>query len=528
MKSKQSSPYINLTNTQNSSLALRPRIQSAYKASAFVACLLLGTSFLPLACQKTVAPSETDNQAVNAQKAKADKDLDQEVVAYSVAHTVLLSDYKRCVAMHAFEGQPMSIRALANPRFQRDEARRCYQIQFLKQYAQEHGVVISEEARQKAIQEVLVRDNLPNQAALLERLAVSESELLMIAEDELIPKALQKYLASQIHEKEAKERYQRDFRLFDLEIASFDNSPNEDEIQNALTTEAEAIEQYFALAPWRFSQPPKAHFTRYAFTRTGTELEQALGMQYAQQLRQVAIQGGEKKATALCVEQAQLGCKVLNDGNKPYILERNDDNAWAFKVAVGYVPEVLVTEEQEEVWLLTNIVAPEPTNINETLVRKKVAKKLLTEGRAQERVIQGLKTIFQTQGEDLKQAADALEGNYESFLKIHAIDLERTPKALPRALHDALASLRDQDINLISDPILANGKLYIFRVKSLEKPEDASYAKDKDVWLERVASDPSFALVQTLIETAMPPISTLNIRAIQIHYGVLQPNGRIN
>lgn len=495
------------------------------KLCVLTLCLLISGTFLPLACQKKTSNTNKEKIAAGDKTKKDKKDL--EVIAYSKEHTVYLSDYKRCVAMHTFEGHAMSVRALANPRFQRDEARRCYQIQYLREFAKKHGLDVNEEERQEKIKKVLLRDHLPNQTALAKHLKLSEDDLKILVDDEIIPKIIQKHLANQIDEDKAKKLYQRDFRRFELEIACFENKPEEEEIQDVLTTKLETVENYFSLSPWRFVEPPKAHFTRYAFKNTGTDIEQALIRQNALQLRQIAIQKGEEEATKYCVEQAKNGCHVLNDGDEPYVIERNEKNAWAFKIAVGYVPEIILSQEQDEIWLLTNIIAPEPADISEPKVQEKVARKMLSESKASEKIIKGLKNFFQTHEDDLALAAETFKGQYQNFENIYAIDLERVSKTLPNALLEALAEIKDEEINLISNPILAKEQIYIFRVKSLETPQSSSYIQNRELWLERVAEDPKLNLVKKMIEEDMPPISSLNIRGIQIQYGVLQPNGRI-
>ena len=80
---------------------------------------------------------------------------------------------------------------------------------------------------------------------------------------------------------------------------------------------------------------------------------------------------------------------------------------------------------------------------------------------------------------------------------------------------------------LYSNPILDDGRVYVFRVAKMELPDAGAFEAHKAEWQTRNVGDKSYSLVISWLSEAIPKMMSLNIKPVQEKYGVLQPNGTI-
>ena len=117
-----------------------------------ISSILILSSLLCLSCapkqdvQKTDAPEQS--------VADVQKPVNPDEVILSAGDILLtLDDYAQCLTMHKFLGLDYSERALANPRFQRDEIQRCYQNRFMKQFAEKSHVEVKPAMKRDALRQ---------------------------------------------------------------------------------------------------------------------------------------------------------------------------------------------------------------------------------------------------------------------------------------------------------------------------------------------------------------------------------------
>ena len=92
-------------------------------------------------CSRAERPAQENapSAAAHAPEVAVPQDASDAVIVSSDAVRLTLSDYEQCVAVHAFEGQLYSKRALANPRFQHDEIQRCLQMKLMSDAIDQGG-----------------------------------------------------------------------------------------------------------------------------------------------------------------------------------------------------------------------------------------------------------------------------------------------------------------------------------------------------------------------------------------------------
>ena len=90
-----------------------------------------------------------------------------------------------------------------------------------------------------------------------------------------------------------------------------------------------------------------------------------------------------------------------------------------------------------------------------------------------------------------------------------------------------LSEMTPSEMRLYSNPVLDNGRVYVFFVSLMQPPTDADYAQYGEAWRARKAADPAHPLTTQWLSSNLPNMSTLNLAPIQAEYGVLQPNGTI-
>ena len=109
-----------------------------------------------------------------------------------------------------------------------------------------------------------------------------------------------------------------------------------------------------------------------------------------------------------------------------------------------------------------------------------------------------------------------------SFNKLKSQNLIESKKVL-----GVLNNIKPEEIGLISDPLLENDRLYVFRVKSVRPPTDADYLAHRDEWLNWRSDDASLEALNSWLQAHMPNMASQNLVPVQAKYGVLQPNGTI-
>ena len=90
-----------------------------------------------------------------------------------------------------------------------------------------------------------------------------------------------------------------------------------------------------------------------------------------------------------------------------------------------------------------------------------------------------------------------------------------------------MAEMSDREARLFSNPIVDNGRIYVFYVSNLTPASTDDFANVKARWIDLVANDPAAHNANKWIADQTPRLTTMNIKPIEFEYGILQPNGSI-
>ena len=88
--------------------------------------------------------------------------------------------------------------------------------------------------------------------------------------------------------------------------------------------------------------------------------------------------------------------------------------------------------------------------------------------------------------------------------------------------------MKDDLVGLISDPVLDNGNIYVYRVISRQSMTDEDYAQNEASFIQYLKDQSSADMINGLIKNNLPTVYTLNLRVIQEKYGLLQQDGTIH
>ncbi len=489
------------------------------------------TAALLCSCHSREVPQDTSSTGTTASQSALPTDLStlgspQEVVMKSGELRMTMGDYEDCVALHRFHGRIFSKRAMANPRFQRDEAKRCFQTIMLKDYAQKHALMPTQEDRQRALDEAMKRAEAGNREHLLKRLELSPEQLDRLIDLSLLPALMQRHLVMSMNDAEARAAFDLDGRRYSIELADFENAPTDDEVEEFLHEHEKDLSTYFTQHQELLSGPPHAAFIRMGFPKSGGP-EDAGSIKAAEALRLTAIQHGATGAISACQTQKDAGCAVYNDASNPYVEARNEHNLWAFRSPEGTVSTVIQTPTNADIWILQSVEPPQPYDTTTPAIRQKLASQAMIALQPAPHLIDKLKPALTVTNPDLKQTTEALGGNFRFFDAVPYLNLVEQKQIESPAVMKTLSEMTPSEMRLYSNPVLDNGRVYVFFVSLMQPPTDADYAQYGEAWRARKAADPTHPLTTQWLSSNLPNMSTLNLAPIQAEYGVLQPNGTI-
>lgn len=450
---------------------------------------------------------------------------DAQVVIHTDAFDVTLGDYKRCIASHAIQGYVFSKRALANPNFQREAARRCLESVFMRNYAEANKIYASEDVIEKTLDTYITQAGVTGVEALARKIDYPVDKIRSLVEDSIRPQTLQRHFARNIPPDKQLEMFMVDSRRFSVDWLTFHNEIAEDVAKDFMKEHPQELKAAFESHHARFKSKPKAQFVRFAFTLHGDDLKDGIAYQDANHIRNEAIKGGEQAAMELC--KTTESCSLLNDRVNPYSLERNDDIKWAFRSPIGTVSDVLKEDAHLEVLILRDILPPEEPDLKDESVRLKIARELLADYIPDIRLLEKLKPLLSDPNCDVKKIALEYGGLYRYIDNARFMDFADEDKIPSPAVREALKNVTPKDLMLFSDPLVENGKIQIFRARTSVMPTQSDFEAQRDKWLEDKSNDPHTGLVQIWLEANKPRMSSLNINAIQDTYGQLTNHGII-
>ena len=481
--------------------------------------LLIFTASTYCACSP-----KTDNSTQNdSTSAKTSAVPPEDVILSAENMLMTMKDYDRCVAGLKFQGFDFSPRVLANPRFQRDEIQRCYQINVMRQYVQKNGLEVLPIDRQKAIRAAYERFGVQSDDALAQKLEIPAESLNEVVDDTLLNGVVQKHLASTLDDKTMHERFNRDFRVFSVEMGIFDNTPTQEEADAFLKTDEQAFSVYIGAHQDALMSLPYALFVRMAYAFSDEDSRGA-AQKSAEELRVMASEQGLDKALEKC--QADETCSVLNDKENLFEIEKTDAIAWAFKASAGAVSEVIRTDKTEEIWVLQDTRPPRLRDAKDPQVRRETAVKVMSILQPVPHLIQPLKAEIEAEKTEFKSIVETHHGQFVELKDAIYMDLVHKSEFPPEVLK-VLTDMKREEVMLFSSPILVAGKMYIFRVLQLNEPSESDFASQKENWIEKTAADPSFGLVYEWMQKTLPRMSSINTRPIVEKYGLLQTDGSV-
>ena len=207
-----------------------------------------------------------------------------EVVLVTDAIKLTMHDYDRCIDIHRLKGHVLNERVLANPRFQRGEVQLCLQAAYMKHYLKDNHAQVLPVERQTELKNAMERAGVQSEAALADKLGVTGAVLNEIVDDALVPAVMQRVLATQIEGDAAKRHFMRDERKYTIEIADFDNTPDETDVELFMQNAKEKLSAYISSHPEVVMTLPKADFARFAYA-IGGDTDEQHARQYAEALK---------------------------------------------------------------------------------------------------------------------------------------------------------------------------------------------------------------------------------------------------
>ncbi len=515
-------------------LALVDAVLREVNMTNFVRCasklLVAGACLVAVAgCKRTPTDNiehKSSNASLHADPEQTPKiGKDSEMVIRSDELEVTLGDYKMCLKQNELEGVHFSKRALANPRFQRDQAQRCFQVKFMRQYAEKNNVKASNEVHTKALNDFVAKAKVDSASQLAAKLEVTVDELNMLVENAIRPTVLQRYFVGMMSPEKQKEMYKIDFRRFSVDWLTFKNDVSDEAVSEFLKDHEKEFNVEISNNKFKYMNPPQAEVVRYGFKLNGDDLNDGLAYQDANRLKVEAVKNGENAANALC--QKLEGCEILNDAFNTYKLLRTEDTRWAFRSPNGTVSDIVKKDDAIEIMILKNVIPPSVPDWSNNEERMKAAKKMLIDLRPDDRLLSELHNALTQPNVDVRSATKGLGGLYRFVENARFMDMGNEDKIPSKIVRDTLQTLSESELMQFSNPLVEEGKIQIFRVRTSETPSDEKFAAQKEEWIEAKSSDPKYGLVQKWLDDSAPNLTTFNIRVLEDTYGVLQPNGKI-
>lgn len=470
-----------------------------------------------------------DRKAPSPQKPKSVQPLPgspEEVVLVGEGLRLTMGDYKRCIDVHRIQGHDFSKRALANPRFQRDEIQRCAQTRFLRDYIQKNNIQIIESDRAQALKQLTAKHGVADEAALASKLGISPALIHDEIDDTVLPIAVQRALVADLSESQARQLFNADERRLAVEIARFDNSPTDNEIAAYLEEKHDALTNYLVTHQELLKGPAHVKFVRMGYAVNGDENVDAEALRNAQQLRIWAVQHGLDAALKKCLDDQEKGCMIVNDKDNPWDEARSDENAWAFRMPVGSVSEIGILPVIREIKISLDIIPPAPYDLSDPKVQSLLAHHAMSNTEPAPHLIDVIKPALENQTDSLSGLAEKLGGSYATY-QMTLQEISDSGEVQVPEIINLLATMQTEEVGLYSNPILHEEKLYIVHVTDIEIPDAVEFALRQTEWRDRRAADPKLRTVNVWIQNAMPKMTTLNIVPVQTAYGILQANGSI-
>ena len=491
-----------------------------HKHYIFIVIATMISSIVFSSCKKTDV-SENKNSETQQNQQQHEESTD-DVVLTGEGWSLMMSDYERCLEVHRIQGRMFSERALANPRFQRDEVQRCMQTKFMRSSLSDLKIEILPEEHREAVQRLVKEHEVADENALASKLEIPFERLDDEINDTILPLVIQRKLVSELTAVQAREMFNVDMRQMTVEIASFDNTPTDEDVDAYLNNNSQDVMQYLGGHQELLNGLPSANFVRLGYSLDNDE-EQARN--HAEELKKYATEQGLDAAIEKCRQEASQGCMVVNDRDNLYTETRNDDNVWAFRVPIGSVSEVVKSPERYEIRIIAEILPPVRYDIKDPAVIKKVTHEIMRDIIPADHLIAALKPLIDKGGEiDFRVIAESLGGKYQ-LLTDTLESLEQSGELGGSQIKSLLGSLKPEEVGLFSDPMVEGGRLYIIRVTQMVLPTDEMFAESEAAWRVRKAADPRYQLTNVWLQRKLPRMTTLNIEPIQRKYGILQPNG---
>ncbi|MFA5624230.1 MAG: hypothetical protein WC966_04110 [Bradymonadales bacterium] len=429
---------------------------------------------------------------------------------------VMLRDYEACVLVYALHGRAASERAVANPRFQRDEALRCYQRKFALQYLEREGRALEAAALEHSLQRALAANAVGSKDELLAKLGVDAELLEAALKLDAVFEALQSYLIATMQPGEKDKELAKAHRRFDVEFACFENEANHDEIMHFQQEHRSEVLAHFGKFAAQYNSPALVKLERYAFNfeiAGGEDAARATAENFIRELPD------NKSAKALC--DAVVACRC-EGCDSPLIEQQSESNLWAFRTAQGAFSELVKADADFLLYRSVGFVAPQPRSLDLEL-ELEIARELLR-AKPLDSLLAKLKEALEVEGEvDLSVKTLELGGEYQHPEKDYYYRLKSA--GLPPMLWRVLGETQRVETMLFSNPIVEDGKLCIFRVLSLQDSSIAEQRRLAASYFEQRARE--MDLVEEFLQNNMPRTSQLNVLPLQRHYGQLQEDGSI-
>ena len=209
------------------------------------------------------------------------------------------------------------------------------------------------------------------------------------------------------------------------------------------------------------------------------------GQKKAEALHDYAVQNGIAASLDYCRKSAESGCIVLNDESKPYSVERTDETAWAFRIAVGAVPGIIHSAEYDEVWILHAVRAPEVRNTKEPKTRAWLGAQVMKDTTPAPHLLSVLKPALEAANVDFKAVTESNRGEFQVFRDVTFLELTENKSILSRKVLSVLGTIESNEVMLFSNPIVENGKMYVFRVTRIGDVSDDDFSQHQSEWRQR-------------------------------------------
>ena len=489
--------------------------------------------FISSACEKKIEEDSAHNihkdSIDNAQNTgKQEKSGKEAFVIEGGDYTINMEEYDRCVKSYTIIGEKPSQRALANVRFQRDEARRCVQRKFLREYAKVRNINVTDEELAVAEKHYLEHHGLATRQELARKLEMTDEEVLEVLRDSILPRKIYHYTVDNISREDKMAQYKNDFALVEMEWLNCPNTASKEEIEDYLKNHLKDIMAFYQREVMRYFTQPRVKFIEFTFPFQN-DADRERVFQVAMNFRSQIATASPEKAQETC--NTQTGCQCTHSVDAPLDQERSSSNVWAFRTAVGGVSEVDKDGNAFKVYKTIAFADPVQKPMTDEL-KAEVAGDFLRENVPSVSIMETLKGILPNAGLNFEKTentpANIAGCVYSHAEKAQLYRMKRAPLFLPETVAMQVSLMKDDLVGLISDPVLDNGNIYVYRVISRQSMTDEDYAQNEASFIQYLKDQSSADMINGLIKNNLPTVYTLNLRVIQEKYGLLQQDGTIH